>query len=208
VLESSSKIGSNVALGYMALVSNTDVYQSMLEAGATKKEAAAVALGSTLGMFAVDKFTNLGELFFDDLTSETEHSIRRTLIKEAKVWWEETGKQAKNKSTKNFIKKGIEFGKKQASNFVEDLKYHSTGFFGKAVGEGLEEMSEELVADIFKQLYELAGDLGFDTTTEDVGAFKDWHKRYATSFVGGALGGGLFYGVNLYNKGSFNVDRT
>ena len=40
----------------MALVSNTDVYSSMLEAGATKKEAAAVALGSTLGMFSVDKY--------------------------------------------------------------------------------------------------------------------------------------------------------
>jgi hypothetical protein len=56
----------------MALVSNTDVYQSMLEAGASKSDAAAVTLGSTLGMFAIDKYAHLGELFFDDLTADYE----------------------------------------------------------------------------------------------------------------------------------------
>lgn len=50
----------------MALVSNTDVYQSMLDAGATPREAAAVALGSTLGMYTVDRL-GIGEMFFDEL---------------------------------------------------------------------------------------------------------------------------------------------
>jgi hypothetical protein len=50
----------------MAIISNTDVYESALEHGATKKEAAGVALGSTLGMFAVDKYLGLGEMFFND----------------------------------------------------------------------------------------------------------------------------------------------
>jgi hypothetical protein len=52
----------------MALISNTDVYQDMLDAGATKREAALVALGSTLGMYKVDR-SGIGELFFDDLTA-------------------------------------------------------------------------------------------------------------------------------------------
>jgi len=50
----------------MAIISNNDVYESALEHGTTKKEAAAVALGSTLGMFAVDKYLGLGEMFFND----------------------------------------------------------------------------------------------------------------------------------------------
>jgi hypothetical protein len=48
----------------MALISNTDVYESALEHGADKKEAAALALGSTAGMFTVDKWLGLGEMFF------------------------------------------------------------------------------------------------------------------------------------------------
>jgi len=44
----------------------------------------------------------------------------------------------------------------------------------------------------------LAGDLGFDTATKDVGAWDNWQARYGMSFLGGTLGGGLFYGVNLY----------
>jgi hypothetical protein len=51
----------------MAIISNTDVYQSMLEHGANKRDAALVAFGSTLGMFSVDKYLGLGEVFFDEL---------------------------------------------------------------------------------------------------------------------------------------------
>jgi hypothetical protein len=48
------------------MASNYDVYNDALEYGATRKEAAAVALGSMLGMFAVDKYAHLGEIFFDE----------------------------------------------------------------------------------------------------------------------------------------------
>jgi hypothetical protein len=72
IVDKTRRLGADASLVYMALVSNTDVYQSMLESGATRKEAAAVALGSTLGMFSVDRFLHLGELFFDDLTADYE----------------------------------------------------------------------------------------------------------------------------------------
>jgi hypothetical protein len=48
----------------MAIISNTDVYQDALRRGASKEEAAALALGSTAGMFSVDKWLGLGEMFF------------------------------------------------------------------------------------------------------------------------------------------------
>ncbi len=50
----------------MAMISNTDVYQSVLEKGGTPQEAAAIALGSMIGMFSVDKYLGLGEMFFND----------------------------------------------------------------------------------------------------------------------------------------------
>jgi hypothetical protein len=49
----------------MAIISNTDVYQDALDHGASKREAAMLALGSTVGMFSVDKYLGLGEMFYD-----------------------------------------------------------------------------------------------------------------------------------------------
>ena len=49
----------------MALISNTDVYDSILEKGGTPEEAAALAFGSTLGMYGVDRYLGLGEMFLE-----------------------------------------------------------------------------------------------------------------------------------------------
>ena len=215
IVKNANRLGADASLAYMALVSNTDVYSSMLEAGASRKEAAIVALGSTVGMFTVDKYAHLGELFFDDLTADYERQLRRTFAKEAKSWYENVIKQTvKDPEISNFDKfrklfqTGVDFGKKHISQYAEDLKYHSTGFLGKAIGEGLEEVSEELVADISKGMYEALGALGVDTQVKNVGAFKDGLKRYGMSFLGGTIGGGLFYGVNVYQNGKFHVDQT
>jgi protein-arginine kinase len=54
----------------------------MLEKGATKKEAAWVTLGSTLGMFSVDKYTGIGEIFFDDERAALMSEARKALKKE------------------------------------------------------------------------------------------------------------------------------
>lgn len=215
IVDRTRRLGADASLVYMALVSNTDVYQSMLEAGASRKEAATVALGSTIGMFSVDRFLGLGELFFDDLTADYERQLRRTLTKEAKSWYDKTIKQTVQEPSKSkldkfrgLFQKGVNWGKKKTNKFIDDLKYHSTGFAGKAVGEGLEEVGEEFVSDISKGLYELASDLGFNTTVSDVGAFDNWKERYGMSFLGGTLGGGLFYGVNIYQNGKFHIDQT
>lgn len=216
IVQRYSKLGQNTSLAYMALVSNTDVYSSMLEAGASKKEAAAVALGSTLGMFSVDKYLHLGELFFDDATAAYENQIRRTFKKEASNWYnnviksraDEVATSSETNRLRNIFQSSIEYGRKNTNKFLEDLKYHTTGFSGKAIGEGIEEVSEELVTDLSKQIYELAGDLGFDTSTKDVGAWDNWQARYGMSFLGGTLGGGLFYGVDVYQNGKFQIDKT
>lgn len=215
IIDRTRRLGADASLIYMALVSNTDVYQSMLEAGASRKEAAAVTLGSTIGMFSVDRFLGLGELFFDDLTADYERQLRRTLSKEAKSWYEHTVKQtaqdinqSKIDKFKKLVQKGVNWGEQKTNKFIEDLKYHSTGFSGKAIGEGLEEVGEEFVSDLSKGLYELASDIGFNTTVSDVGAFDNWKERYGMSFLGGTLGGGLFYGVNIYQNGKVHVDQT
>jgi hypothetical protein len=117
LVQKRARFGADAALAYMAIVSNTDVYDSMLEHGATKKEASAVALGSTIGMFGVDRYLGLGELFFDDLTSASQKAMRKVFRKEADSWKDSLLKIAKNPeiNTKNKLSKllnnGIELGK-------------------------------------------------------------------------------------------------
>jgi hypothetical protein len=92
------------------------------------------------------------------------------------------------------------------------------------VAEGMEEVNEELVMDLSKQIYELAAEFGptdrffGDLTTDNVGAFDDafnnpyWFQqmmsRYGMNFLGGFLGGGIFYAKEKFDGKDFKRDTT
>lgn len=207
-LESKMKTGQNLSLVYMALISNTDVYDSVLEAEGTNLEAAAIALGSTIGMFGVDKYLGLGEMFFQDET--VRRSFREGWKKSAQEMVDVFSRNVKDKamstatreSKKNLIglmQKGVSKAKEFVTDYHSKMKDHTLGFVGKSIGEGLEEVSEELVADSSKWIGELAGKLGYFSQT-DYGSFENPFDRYMMSFLGGAAGGGLFYGVEAFQK--------
>lgn len=203
------QMGRDMSLVYMAIVSNTDVYQDMLDHGATKKEAAAVALGSSIGMFAVDKWLGLGELFFDDATGDVTKQARQALKNEFKQTDDifKINISAETPVTNKFLgifKRASEKTQRVMSQFREDLKYHTTNMAGKMIGEGLEEVSEEVVADAMKSFYELAGDFGWDTSVQDVGAWDNAVERYLMNFIGGVAGGGIFYGKSVWDNHSFH----
>ena len=196
------QLGADLSLVYMALISNTDVYEDMLERGGTKQEAAWIALGSTAGMFSVDKFLHLGELFFDDLTADAVKQSRKVIngeITDALNTF-----YGRVKGGEKWYKVGFDLGKKAANTFVQNIKNHNLGAVGKALGEGIEEVSEEVVTDLSKSTYSLLGDLGlYDKHIEDTGAFDNMLERYGMSLIGGAIGGGLFYGVEKF-QGNYN----
>ena len=197
IAESRMRIGQDLSLVYMAMVSNTDVYESVLEHGGTPQEAAAIALGSMIGMFSVDKYLGLGEMFFND--EPARRAIRNAARKNAEDLMKTAGiKQAETQTKKGvigLIQRGIDSGRKAVQDYRGAIKDRTLGFIGKSLGEGLEEVSEELVADISKGLGELAGKLGYFSQS-DYGAWENAFDRYAMSFLGGAAGGGLFYGVD------------
>lgn len=190
-----TRLGQDLSLAYMALVSNTDVYDSVIQHGGTQKEAAAMALGSMIGMYSVDKFLGLGELFFDDV--DAQRIFRNTAIKEADNLVTTLGGTTKEttKDLTNWLKKGVDSGKKAISEYSKAMKDKTLGFIGKTVGEGLEEVSEEIVTDLSKTLGEVAGEFGLASQT-DYGAWENPLERYTMSFLGGAVGGAMFYGIN------------
>lgn len=208
IAENRMRIGQDMSLVYMAIISNTDVYQSVLEKGGTPFEAAAIALGSTVGMFSVDKYLGLGEMFFND--EPARKAIRQAARHNAELLMSSAGiKKVADTETKKgimgLIQKGIQIGKKSVSDYRSAIKDRSLGFIGKSLGEGLEEVSEELVADASKYIGELAGKLGYFSQT-DYGAGENALERYAMSFLGGAAGGGLFYGVHAFqNRNNSNT---
>lgn len=200
--QQAGQLGRDASLMYMSIISNSDVFSDALEHGASRGEAAAVALGSTLGMFILDKKLGLGELFFDDATEESLKAARSVVkkeLQELRPMFENIRKSNIPETQKLLkqIKLASEASKKVLSNFSEDLKYHTTGFLGKAIGEGLEEVGEELISDTSKGIYELAGKLGFNTQSKDLGAWDNAFDRYTMSFLGGAIGGGIFYGKEV-----------
>ena len=184
----------------MALISNTDVYESVLEKGGTPAEAAAIAFGSTLGMYSVDKYLGLGEMFFE---KDPARLALRKAAKENADLYMAGRREAADLSTKKgiigVIQKGIDLGKRTVDKFGEKYKDGTIGIIGKALGEGTEEVSEELVTDLSKSLGELAGRLGYFSQT-DYGAWENMGARYWMSFFGGAAGGAMFGGVEAWNN--------
>jgi len=162
VMQNRNRLAQDLSLGYMALISNTDVYESVLEKGGTPAEAAAIAFGSTLGMYSVDKYLGLGEMFFEKDPARL--ALRRAAKENADLYMAGR-KEAADLSTKKgiigTIQKGIDLGKRTVDKFGEKYKDGTIGIIGKALGEGTEEVSEELVTDLTKYLGELAGRLGY-----------------------------------------------
>lgn len=194
IAENRVKMGQNMSLAYMAVISNTDVYDSVLQKGGTPFEAAAIALGSTLGMYAVDKWAGLGEMFFQN--EPARKTIRTAAINSAdeiKTGMQLTKQVVDSKSRSGLIgliEKGISSGKKAVEK-LDVNKLKSMGMVGKSLGEGLEEVSEELVTDLSKTLGEIAGTFGV-FSQDDYGAWDNAFERYTMSFLGGMAGGAIY----------------
>ncbi len=208
------KLGQDLSLVYMSMISNTDVYDSMIEHGATKQEAAMVALGSMAGMFGIDKYLGLGEMFFDDVQAQQRRLYRKILkdhydndvapVVNALV--SSTEKVEEKKGLMNFFKLGKEKTMEFLRDYHTDIKDRTLGILGKSVGEGLEEVSEELNTDLWKTLYQIAGQFGYVSQT-NVGAWDNMRERYLMSLFGGAIGGGIFGGIEAIKNPKTAADQ-
>jgi hypothetical protein len=122
-----------------------------------------------IGMFSVDKYLGLGEMFFDDAQAQ-QRRLYRKMLKDhydndvAPVITSLASKPT-TEETKTGILNFFKLGKNKTVEFLKDyhsdIKDRALGIVGKSIGEGLEEVSEEAVTDLVKSLYQLAGDFGW-----------------------------------------------
>ena len=221
-----NRLGANASLAYMALVSNTDVYQSALNNGASAREAASLAAGATLGMYTVDRL-GIGEMFFDELAKQSAREINTAIMANKDEWIRTFLKQTRESigdanKFKQLIVNSRNKVAKLLGDYKDDIKYHTTGAIGKAIGEGLEEVSEDVVTDLANSTYAMLHELGITQSNDIMGFGYDKElndgkggydiarllAKYGMSFTGGTLGGGLFYGVNAIKSGTVHAPKN
>jgi len=192
-----------------------DSYQEAKESGINDFAAAAFTLGHAAGEWAILS-TELGKWILPELKLEKgkiQEAIRKTALGDKGIFQlpdAGAAPEVKRKWFQKILDVGKKFGKVHASEKIarregetlldratkaEPLKLLSGQMAANALGEGVEEVTEELVADLGKTLfnagsYLIGSDQKFDNAIYQQSA-SDIFNRYAANFIGGVLGGGL-----------------
>ena len=219
------KIGEVLSKGYMTAITVMDTYGEAKNAGASDIDATLLTLGYAAGEYALLN-TGIGEWVLPELRvgRYKRKAIIDTLTKEGKDLqskWRELSSQAGNtakESKKNYVKTLFNIGKKIANAEYVNGSRGLVPSLAAGVGEGVEEVSEEILADFSKGCYDivkwLQGDntrlntFGYDFTTNQFNA-QELVDRYGMSLIGGFVGGGLTnLGTNYHvMKDLGNMDR-
>lgn len=208
-----NKIGEVLSKGYMTAITVGDTYGEAKEAGASDLDATLLTLGYAAGEYAILN-TGIGEWILPELRAGRYRmeAIAKALTKlddEAKETALQSARQQLSQLTtkegkKQYVKKLFNIGKNLARDIYTGEKATGQRTLGAtlagAMGEGVEEVSEELLADFSKGCYDVVKWLqGEDTRLNSFGYdFKsgEWNgkevlDRYGMSLVGGFVGGGL-----------------
>ena len=204
------KSGEQLSKAYMTMLTVNDIYSEAKEAGANDFDASLITAGYAAMEYALLS-TDIGKWVLPELRGERlqNKAIVKALTKDTLETFKKLGAEASTSETakRNYIQRLVDFGKNIARGefnaglgkraaFEADsglLKAGVGSIFAGASAEGIEETSEEVLADfsrvLFNGLQELKGnkDIKMKRPWEDDHLFD----RYAMSFLGGFIGGGV-----------------
>lgn len=189
------KTGSIISKAYMTGITTMDSYNQAKQEGASDTQAAMLALGYSIGEYAILN-TSIGEMVMPELRLDKQ-MLKKSIEMGFRFEKEMKEQGATAAAKRNFLKKMIDLGKGLAEG-----RWHGSQTAGaiaaNALGEGIEETSEEVLFDLTKSLYNayywLTGDKQRYTAWNDMGT------RYSMSFLGGLMGGGLFAGTETFHN--------
>lgn len=198
-----NKIGEVLSKGYMTAITVGDTYGEAKAAGASDLDATLLTLGYAAGEYAILN-TGIGEWILPELRADRykNKAIIKALTtlpgeKEA-AFGQLADKASKKEYVKWLFNKGKDIAKAEYANGTKTLQ----ATLAAGIGEGVEEVSEELLADFSKGCFNAVKWLqGSDTRLDSFGfSWKDGERkwdsselfdRYSMSLVGGFVGGGL-----------------
>ena len=193
-----NKIGEKIARAYMVGITVGNTYGEAKKAGATDSEAAFLTAGYAAMENALLS-TELGRWIFPELKGQR---IKYKAIAEAFAGIPKETRaisnslaRASKETKKDWMKRMFNAGKEAAKKDYSLLNKTSKTVLANGIGEGLEEVSEELLADFSKACFNAYRTLaGEDAILDTWGNNWDWEDaaaRYGMSFFGGIIGGGI-----------------
>lgn len=208
-----NKIGEILSKGYMTAITVGDTYGEAKAAGASDLDATLLTLGYAAGEYAILN-TGLGEWILPELRAgrykseaiaralaRVEDETKRNVLQEARQQFANlSSKEGKKAYVKNLFNIGRNLARDVYSAEKATGARTLSATLASATGEGVEEVSEELLADFSKGCFDVVKWLqGEDTRLNSFGYdFKtgEWNgsevlDRYGMSLVGGFIGGGL-----------------
>ena len=184
-IKSYNKIGSVLSKTYMTMITTQDMYGEAKLAGASDLEATLLTIGYTAAE-AVLLNTGIGEHVLPELREQGIHN--KALIK-ALVG--KLPKYTKGQDKQAYVKKLFNMGKnlyQQGVNANSGVKQLGAQMFAHGLGEGIEEVSEELLADFARSCYNASQWIQGDDSRLKIDNVFD---RYTMSFLGGIAGGAI-----------------
>lgn len=213
-IESYNKIGGDLSKAYMTAITVGDTYGEAKAAGASDLDATLLTLGYAAGEYAILN-TGIGEWILPELRAQRYqnkallHAAIGDVKESSKNIAKQFGRELSNipkEGKKEWAKKVFNIGKNLANATYANGSRKGAGLLKASLagglGEGVEEVSEEVLADFSKGCYNTVNWLrGEDTRMSSFGFswkdgnrefnMKDIFDRYSLSFVGGLVGGAL-----------------
>jgi hypothetical protein len=189
-----NKIGEVISKAYMTAITVQDTYGTAKMEGASDEEAMWLTLGYAAAEYALLS-TGVGEWILPELRANKykNKAIAKVLSKKmteglddvVKASNKQFEKETKQSIASKFFNWGKNIARAEYANGSNTLK----ASLAAAVGEGIEEVSEEFLADFSKQCFNWVNQSRGDET--QLTAWNNMLDRYGMSLVGGFIGGGL-----------------
>ena len=175
---------------YMTGVTTADTYNQIKAEGGSDMQALALTLGYSMAEFGLLK-TDIGKWILPETRLDAQ-KLKQTIDILGKA--EDAAIMAGTRAARNgFMQKAISMGR----DLYKSIPYGGTkAVIGGALSEGVEETSEELLADIVKVAgnaynWLVGDDLRYQT-------FDNMAERYGMSLLGGLAGGGFTTATGLF----------
>lgn len=194
-----NKLGEIISRGYMTGITVGETYGEAKRAGASDIDATLLTLGYAIGEYQLLR-TGLGRWNLPETRFDT---YRNKAIAKA-LAGKEVIETATKEGKKSYVHKMLSAGKKAFNDVWTASKANGTKTLSatltSAAAEGVEEVSEELLADFSKGCYDVVkwlqgsnirlNTFGYDFTKNEWN-LSEIRDRYLLSLIGGAVGGGL-----------------
>ena len=196
-MQSYNQLGSIMSKAYMTGITVQDTYGEAKANGASDMEALALTLGYAAGEAWILN-TGLGEWIMPELQGDKlkYRAVINALQKEVKPLTQDAAETATKEGRQNLFKRIFNIGKRIATDDYARQQFASSTYnpmqvvLAHAAGEGFEEVSEELLADVSKSAFNVVNWLrGDDTRIAE--AWENIGDRYGMSLLGGFIGGGI-----------------